>query len=257
MKRPNSAVWYHGPSTIDGSLIVGAVSGLVNPSNNDKTGDLFQTWIMPDDERPNMAVKTGRDRSVCGDCGLRPLNHKATPIEDRPCYVKTFQGPRSVWEYLSPHGGDPWPVAAAASLSEAPNRVAGLRFGAWGEPTAIPLDAWWSGLLKPLSRWIDWTKSPGYTHRWRDCDQRWRGYLMASVHTEIEASEARAMGWRTYRIGDPDNRAPWEIECPHATHGVQCAGCGLCDGVNGLAIFQRADGSVGSDRRKSIVQRIH
>ena len=47
MKRPNSAVWYHGPSTIDGSLIVGAVSGLVNPSNNDKTGDLFQTWMMP------------------------------------------------------------------------------------------------------------------------------------------------------------------------------------------------------------------
>ena len=55
MKRPNSAVWYHGPSTIDGSLIVGAVSGLVNPSNNDKTGDLFQTWMMPDDERPPLS----------------------------------------------------------------------------------------------------------------------------------------------------------------------------------------------------------
>jgi hypothetical protein len=234
MKRPNALKFYDGPSEIDGAPIVGVISGLVRPTSNRKTGDLFQTWIMPRDVKPNEAVKTGEDVSVCGDCIMRPILHRATPKEKRPCYVKTGQGPRSVWQGMK---GEP--VATLAQLVNAPNRVTGIRFGAWGEPTAIPLHAWFA-VIRILADTVDKAmnrilptviRSPGYTHRWDVCDPRWARYLMASVHTEDERQRAKGRGFRTFRIvGSASEVGQGEILCPYTTHGVQCVDCGLCDG---------------------------
>ena len=236
MKRPNALKFYDGPSELDGSPIVGIVSGLVSPSRNRKTGDLFQTWIMPRDVKPNDAVKTGDDVSVCGDCILRPILHRHKPIEDWPCYVKTFQGPRSVWEATRD-----LPVAKLSDVVDGPNRRTGIRFGAWGDPTAIPLLEW-RVLLRAMHRSIDTAHSPGYTHQWETCDPAWAGHVMASVHTEDDRQLAKGRGFRTFRIiGSASEVGQGEILCPNTTHGVQCADCGLCDGSTGVDWDGRKD----------------
>ena len=235
MARPNALKFYDGPSEIDGAPIVGIVSGLVTRSRNRKTGDLFQTWIMPRDVKPNDAVKTGDDVSVCGDCILRPTLHRHKPIEDWPCYVKTFQGPRSVWEATRD--------LSEATLSEmvnAPNRDAGIRLGAWGDPTAIPI-WYWIALFHVLRQRLKRSR-PGYTHQWRTCDPAWSGHVMASVHSPAEREQAKGRGFRTFRIiGDPSEVGHGEILCPNTTHGVQCADCGLCDGSTGVDWDGRKD----------------
>jgi len=241
MTRPNALKFYDGPSEIDGSPIVGIVSGLVTRSRNRKTGDLFQTWIMPRDVKPNDAVKSGGDVSVCGDCPLRPTLHRHKPIEDWPCYVKTFQGPRSVWEATRDLS-----VASLEELVNTPNRRTGIRFGAWGDPTAIPLLDW-RVLLRVMHRSIDHAHSPGYTHQWRTCDPAWSGHVMASVHSPAEREQAKGRGFRTFRIiGSASEVGQGEILCPNTTHGVQCVDCGLCDGSTG-----------DDDRRKDIAIVVH
>jgi hypothetical protein len=70
---------------------------------------------------------------------------------------------------------------------------------------------------------------------------------MASVDTIEQGMEARALGWRTFRVTAPDllDLQKGEIECVADSRGVQCADCGLCDG------------SRPGDKRKSIAIRAH
>jgi len=181
---------------------------------------------MPRDVKPNDAVKTGEDVSVCGDCILRPTLHRHKPIEDWPCYVKTFQGPRSVWEATRE-----LPVATVADIVNAPNREAGIRFGAWGDPTAIPILPWMV-LIWAMRARLKRSKA-GYSHQWRTCDPAWSGHVMASVHSPAEREQAKGRGFRTFRIiGSASEVGQGEILCPNTTHGVQCLDCGLCDGSN-------------------------
>ena len=69
-------VFYRGPSQIDGKPIV-AVATL--KSNNRKTGDMIQTWILRSMMSPIRALATGGDRSICGDCF-----HRGDKDEGRP-----------------------------------------------------------------------------------------------------------------------------------------------------------------------------
>ena len=76
-------VVYEGPSAINGDPIVAI---LTLKSNNVKTGNMAQLWIMARDIAPHIAKKEGNDDAVCGDCPIK-----------KECYVLTFQGPLSVW----------------------------------------------------------------------------------------------------------------------------------------------------------------
>ena len=62
-----------------------------------------------------------------------------------------------------------------------------------------------------------------------------RPYLMASVDTEGEYLEAKASGWRTFRVRAHGERLQArEISCPASAesgHRTQCVRCGLCDGA--------------------------
>ena len=40
-------------------------------SNNSKTGDMPQTWILVKNVNPIEAVNTGADKLICGDCKHR------------------------------------------------------------------------------------------------------------------------------------------------------------------------------------------
>ena len=81
-------------------------------SNNIKTGNVVQTWIIVKDVNPIEAVNTGADKLICGDCKHRGeivlvdkkrdkksysvRNGLKTINKQRKCYVKLFQAPYSV-----------------------------------------------------------------------------------------------------------------------------------------------------------------
>lgn len=195
------ALLWRGPSAIDGApLIVVATTG----TDNRKTGDMIQTWILREDIAPHDAVASGADASICGSC-----YHRGAPDRPRTCYVNVGQASLSVWRAY--HRGR---YSADAELPDAP-----VRIGAYGDPAAVPISVWW-----PFVQRGRWT---GYTHRWRECSQGYAAFLMASCETAADVRDARARGWRAFSTLQTDGA----IECPSA-RGVKCADCRLCAGTD-------------------------
>lgn len=234
--EPNSRIFYRGPSQLDGQPILGIISGLATPSTNTKTGDMLQTYILLEKVAPPEAVRTGADRSICGDCALRGDGLGL----GRSCYVQTKWAPLSVWKVLTQRqrhtlwGDGVGPAATedrSAIAAELPGRF--LRVGSYGDPTAIPLYVWQWLLGGGISGWT------GYTHQWADPRfQGFRGICMASVDTRIDHDLAVELGWRTFRTRRSLQvaREPREIICPasaEAGHQVTCAQCRLCNGRQG------------------------
>jgi len=121
-------VLYRGPSLIDGGPIV-VVASL--RSNNAKTGDCAQTWILREDMPPVQAAKSGADRSICGDCPLRGRVVDGRNV-GRACYVVLHQAPSSVW--LAYRRG----VYREVSRGRLRRLLSGafVRIGAYGDPAA-------------------------------------------------------------------------------------------------------------------------
>ena len=224
-KNKNAVKVYDGPSAIDGKRIIVILTGLNDSSKNTKTGGMVQSFIMPYAVKPNEAIKTGADSSVCGNCPLRPLIWKATPkserTSDKPCYVKTFHGPRSTWE-----ANRDLPVSSPESVAELLGDN-GLRLGTWGDPSVVPSRVW-----EPLKRGRNHT---GYTHQQNAVGAE-RTDLMASVHSEAERQSAKRKGFRTFRIiSNVSEVNPGEILCPaskEAGFKTDCNHCNLCMGDN-------------------------
>lgn len=197
-------IFYEGPSVLDGKPIVAIAT---TKSENRKTGDMIQTWILRSRIDPVRAIMTGGDRSICGDCP-----HRSGEV--RTCYVNVGQAPFAVYHAykrgIYPRGS--LPVHKA------------VRMGAYGDPVAVPFDAWKGIEAAPLRT--------GYTHQWRRPEARpFRDLIMASCDSPAEAIEAARKGWRTFLVRPVDSRDPLEgmIQCP-SDRGVQCANCGLCAG---------------------------
>jgi len=223
-------------STIDGGPIQLTVHCENSRSDNEKTGDMVQVSATRSDVTPAQAVREGLDQSVCGNCPLRP---KAAGREkgDTVCYVNTMWKTGS-WKAARARAPDM--AAAIKAMSKKP-----VRFGDYGNMSSVPREV----IEKLLQAADEWTL---YEHEWRKDSNQWlREYAMASVHSEAEALEAQAMGWRTFRERGPDDPLmDNEIQCPHRTHGVQCVDCLLCDGVR-LCEDNRAD------KRKNISEIAH
>tara|TARA_R110002072_G_scaffold127011_1_gene264119 strand:+ start:423 stop:1154 length:732 start_codon:yes stop_codon:yes gene_type:complete len=222
-RNGNALKLYDGPSLIDGKRIVVILTGLDDSSKNTKTGDMLQTFIMRHDVKPNVATKTGEDSSVCGACPLRPSAWDRS-VSDRPCYVKVFQAPRSTWVANRDLPVAPVDVATSA--------IAGrkVRRGSYGDPAAVPAHVWHA---LPKTR-----KDTGYTHQWRlPMASDFARLTMASVHSLEERTQAKAQGFRTFRIiGDVRDLGKGEILCPASKEAgarTTCAACGLCDGSTG------------------------
>ena len=201
-------VVYEGPSEINGRPIVAIITGLDGKSTNRKTGPMAQLWILDATTEPHTAVKTGEDESVCGDC----------PARGKWCYVTTFQGPLSIWRTWKRGGYD------AFDAKQLRGKV--LRFGAYGDPAAVPL-----GTIQELAGLVD--RYTGYTHQWHRCNPDYQSVCMASCDSAADAERARAAGWRTFRVTDRDDRFGWEAHCPaseESGHKLTCFDCGACDG---------------------------
>lgn len=219
-------VLYEGPSRLNGEPIVAVATFR---TANRKTGNVIQTWILPQTDRPEKAAVSGKDASVCGDCPLRP-------VETGLCYVNTGQAPLSVysaWQRGSYVKAD---FRRAAHRDAFRGRM--LRMGSYGEPVAIPRSVW----DKPL-RYSE--GHVGYTHQWARFPE-YSGILMASVHSPFEAECAAAGGWRTFRSRNEDQPVlPSEVVCPASPEGGHRRSCKECGGCNGNA--------GGSSTRRSFV----
>ena len=173
----NGWTFYRGPSVIDSSPILGIVSSVVTPSENIATGPMVQTYIIREDVSPTVAIRSGKDYSVCGDCKLR----------NRVCYVLPWHGPGVIWrEY---HKGN-YPLlnkpGEVLTLLAAQRH---LRIGSYGDPAAIPIESWWR-LMTYFPR-----GHTGYTHQWKHpWGHSFRGILQASCDTPEDYVLAKTMG---------------------------------------------------------------
>lgn len=209
----NGIVVYRGPSAIDGSAILGILTGLRRRSNNPKTGNMLQLWIIPQNLSPIQARRDNLDQGMCGDCPVRS-----------GCYVEWKNAPQQIW-----HSFHRWSYASYdPARHDSLIRGRRIRLGACGEPVALPYR-----LVKRLTQLSGgWT---GYTHQWRNPRFRyWARLLMASVESPDGATEAISHGWRTFRVRRP-NTLPilGELDCPASAesgHKTTCERCCLCGG---------------------------
>ena len=124
--KPNGAILWEGPSPLDGQPLVLIITGLAQSTENDKTGDMLQTWILRADVDPWTAFKGPDGYSNCGDC-----THRL----HRTCYVRWYQAPLSIWNAYK-----------RGSYSRMPDlgliRDRMLRIGSAGDPALVPSWVW-------------------------------------------------------------------------------------------------------------------
>lgn len=77
-KKPLGIVLWKGKSLLDGERIVVIATGIFTKTENRKTGDMIQTWILRRDIDPMLARRMGEDKSICGSCKHR---------QESTCYV--------------------------------------------------------------------------------------------------------------------------------------------------------------------------
>jgi len=231
-------LFYDGPSLIDKSPILGIVT---YDSDNPKTGNLAQTWIIRKDIHPINAVNSGEDYSICGNCPMRGSIQEKN--KERACYVM-LQGVGQI--YNAYRRGLYLVLDYMDSSHTVHFRDIGLRYGSYGDPVAIPKYVW-----NNLRKICGGKSKPGYTHQWKNKRfNHWSEYLMASTHSDVENALAESKGWRTFRtIKSEADIAENEILCPASPEAGSirtCETCGACNGRRDL-----------SDSRKSIAIVVH
>ena len=218
-------ILYQGPSLIDGAPIVVIANRIVADSTNEKTGAMVQTFIIRQDMRPLDAARLGYDYSICGHCPHRPSNAGS-------CYVNIGRSVESVYgayqrgRYAVPHvdyDTDILPDLFADSI---------FRLGSYGDPAAAPYRIWAHATRLVRAR-------NGYTHQWREFPA-FAALCMASVDSEAEAVEARANGWRTFRVraASAPIMTGAEVVCPaseEAGKRTTCSDCRACGGTSAKA----------------------
>lgn len=204
---------------LDGSPILGIITGVKSDSTNTKTGPMAQLYIIAAEEHPVNALKSGGDAGICGDCKHRPVNLGS-------CYVVVAQGASAVFRAWQQGN---YPTATPEQANDI-LKVKGksLRLGAYGDPAALPIE-----LLRRLTPGLRYT---GYTHQWKKVDRAYQLFTMASVDTPKEHAEAKAMGWRTFRVRLEDEPlyTGTEIMCPASEEmgfRTTCDRCVLCQGT--------------------------
>jgi len=228
-KSPSGVVLYRGPSELDGSPIVVIATGLAKASANEKTGDLIQTWIIREDVSPTEAVNTGADASICGTCPHRGRIEDGRNV-GRSCYVTVFQAPLNVWKTYH-RGNYPLVTPEEARAIFAGRKV---RLGSYGDPAAVPFNVWAIALAETSAR-------TGYSHAWRTAPATLAQYVMASCDSVQDAIDAKALGYRTFRVTAlpaPQDKRPREVVCPasaEAGYKTTCASCLACGGLSAKA----------------------
>jgi hypothetical protein len=229
-------VW-RGLSVIDGRtpLVVLATFDTRRDSDsssaNAKTGGMVQTFILRDDVDPLTALRDGLDASICGVCPHKSIAAGGSGA----CYVNVGQAPLSTWRAYKRDGtrtdkrGRPTTVGDSVPLDLDMLRGRRIRFGAYGDPAAVPFEVWQS--LAAVADGVT-----GYTHQWRAADPRFAQFCMASADSAAEGVIARHRGYRNFIVraaGDPKPRGA--VVCPASAEAGKrtvCASCMQCGGTS-------------------------
>lgn len=218
IKKASSFIVYSGPSMLDGKPIIVVLTNLGSASENEKTGDMVQSYILCADQSPIQAIESGADESICGDCIHRKHDGAGT------CYVNVGQGPSSIYQAYKRGSYQVVEPSTIAHLLQ--GRI--LRLGSYGDPVAVPLYVW----IPLIEASIGHT---GYTHQWRKAIARpYRRYVMASCETAAQSWTARRKGWRTFRVKLANQeRIKGEIVCPASQEAGKRLACDECQACNG------------------------
>jgi len=225
----NGVIVYHGVS--NGENIVAIATGLVNKSQNRKTGPMVQLWILHADVSPVNAIKSGQDVGICGNC----IHRKA---KGGACYVNPGQAPEQIFASYK-KGNYPFIVDDIKNFEEQDITTtyvnhgmwnifqnSYVRFGAYGDPSFIPF-----AIIEKIAQ--NCKGFTGYTHQWKTTNQAYQQYFMASVDFPWEYNKAKSMGWRTFRV-TPEwtEKSPGEIPCLNSSKDLKCIDCLLCCGTS-------------------------
>lgn len=232
MARRRMVVW-RGKSQLDGyTPIVVLATYDSNPniksSDNVKTGDMIQLWILRDDMSPKDALAEGKDEAICGTCPHRAPASGGSGA----CYVQVWQGPTSTWRAYDrnrngDHGKNGKSVTLPFDLEAFRGRK--VRFGAYGDPGAVPFDVW--GEIANAAQAVT-----GYTHAWQTADEKFSLHFMASADSIAEGVQARRKGYRSFIVREPGTPKPkGSVVCPASAEAGKktvCADCLQCGGTS-------------------------
>lgn len=199
---------------LDGQPIVAVA---IDSSDNKKTGNMIQVHILRADLSPVEALWQGKDSSICGNC---PHRGPTGDGKGRSCYVTVFQGPAQVYKAFA---ADKYAESKGPALFR--NRQ--VRFGAYGDPAALPLE-----LLRAYARVA--AGFTAYTHQWRTVDAGYADVCMASADNVQDRLDAKAKGYRTFRVRLPDEPiAKGEFSCPASEESGKRLNCNTCMACSG------------------------
>lgn len=235
--KPNGVILWQGYSQLDGKTpVVCILTGLTRKSRNGKTGAMLQTYILRADMSPTRAVLDRQDGGICGGCV-----HRLEPkTGHRTCYVNVWQGPLMVARAFQRGNYPTVDQRALAALV----RDRSVRFGAYGDPAAVPVSVW-QFLADNAGGYT------GYTHQWRSPKfAAFAGLVQASCETMDDVRLARSKGFRGAFLVVPSHASGAVIPrgavlCPasiEAGKRTTCERCGLCNGKNGALVAIHAHG---------------
>jgi len=185
-------------------------------SDNLKTGNMIQLWIMSRNVHPVESRRTGHDATLqCQGC---------PHASNEGCYVSPLA---LMAIYRTYKAGNYKHLELGTPEWGAFFTGASVRFGAYGNPSMLPL----SLVSDIVERCYSHT---GYMHDWNimpvDLAKAYGRFFMASTEPSNVAF-AHNLGLRTFTVVPeaPSDRS-LGIECLADKSGLQCIDCGLCDG---------------------------
>lgn len=224
MKKPLGIILHKGESLIDKKPIMVIATGF-SKSENKKTGNVIQTWILRRDIPPIIAKQLGHDYSVCGDCKIKHVG---------ACYVNIAHGPHNV--YYAYHNDRYVDFDYNKHLQLFKGRT--VRIGSYGDPASTPVSVWEKACSISDS-------FLGYTHQWnkRFTDTELKKYCMASCDNEAEYHKAKKLGWRCFRVRINADQQLLENEfvCPASNEAGNKTSCSKCKACMGHRAKTRKD----------------
>lgn len=183
-------------------------------SANAKTGPMIQIWLLDARMHPVESRRSGADATnQCEGCPLASGNG---------CYVSP-NPLGAIWRALQ--RGAYTPLDMGTPDWERFWRGADVRFGAYGNPSNLPLL-----MIEDIVRLA--RRHTGYFHDWQVLGpiaaKQYGRFFMAST-SPANDEFARNLGLRTFCVGE--TKPSGSIECLADARGLQCADCGLCDGT--------------------------
>ena len=186
-------------------------------SDNAKTGNMIQVWIMSKLVHPVESRRTGHDATLqCQGCPY---------ASNQGCYVSPL-ALMAIWRAFKAGSYSHLEFGTPAWNSFFDG--ASVRLGAYGNPSMLPL-----AMLDDITSRA--SMHTGYFHDWNimpvDLAKSYGRFLMASCEPS-NVSYAQNLGLRTFTVVSeiPSDRS-LGIECLADSKGLQCADCGLCDGT--------------------------